>query len=95
MKKIFIVGWLSILIVNAYSQTAMINTGQLVQTGNYIVLSGDTKWQNNGTANLQTGSEVRFVGTSDQFIDGTNSTSFANLRINNTGTHGVIVNRNI
>ncbi|NSW46614.1 MAG: hypothetical protein HPY79_12465, partial [Bacteroidales bacterium] len=95
MKKILILVLIGFWGVKAYNQSAMVNTGQLVQTANYIVVAGDTKWQNNGTAYLQTGSEVRFVGTSDQAIDGTSSTAFANLRINNTGTHGVIVNRNI
>ncbi|MCX7954050.1 MAG: PKD domain-containing protein, partial [Bacteroidales bacterium] len=79
---------------NLYSQS-FINTGQLVQTGNYIVLAGGTKWQNNGTANLQSGSEVLFSGNATQEIDGTNPTAFANLRINNSSTYGVVVNRNI
>jgi hypothetical protein len=66
--------------VSSISQT-FVNTGQLVQSGNYLVLSGGTKWQNNGTANLQSSSEVRFSGNATQEIDGTNSTAFSNLRV--------------
>ncbi len=87
-----------ILLLFIYLNTlgqAIINMGPFYQSGNYIVLVGGTKWQNDGTMNLQPGSEVRFSGDTTQEIDGINTTAFANLRINNSSTYGVVVKRNI
>ena len=86
------INFISLILI---SQNTLLNTGHIVQTGNYIVLVGSTNWKNNGTTNLFSGSNVSFQGNANQEIDGTNSTTFANLIINNTGPQGVIVRRNI
>ncbi|MCX7954683.1 MAG: hypothetical protein N3A01_05785, partial [Bacteroidales bacterium] len=77
-----------------FAQT-MVNIGQLKQTGGFVVLTGSTSWKNNGTVTLNAGTTVKFTGTGNQDIDGSNTTAFANLTIDKSGNTNVIVKRNI
>lgn len=93
MKKI-----LSILFLFSpiflFSQGVVVNAGFLIlQPTAHVIITSNGNWTNNATATCNNGSWVRMAGNSIQTIQGTNTTAFSNLDINNT--NAVNVGRNI
>lgn len=74
--------------------------GLLVDAGNFrieagnVVIAGGGDWTNNASVNCVSGSTVNFAGSSLQTIQGTATTAFYNLTVNNSGG-GIIMGRDI
>ncbi|MBN2681563.1 MAG: T9SS type A sorting domain-containing protein [Bacteroidales bacterium] len=66
----------------------------IIQNGANLIISGNGNWTNNGTANCITGSWVRFTGNAAQVIQGSSTTAFSNVEVNNSGV-SVQVGRDI
>lgn len=77
-----------------FSQGLIINAGQFRIESGHVVIAANGNWTNNGTVNCVTGSTVDFVGNALQTIQGTNTTLFSNINVNNTGG-GIVLGRNI
>jgi hypothetical protein len=75
-------------------QGILINSGQLRIEGGHIVIATNGNWTNNGTVNYAIGSTVDFIGNALQTIQGSNTTAFSNITVNNTGG-GIILGRDI
>lgn len=95
-KKTYLLFIFFVLAYLTYSQGLIINGGQMVMlSGANVVLSANSNWTNNATANCQTGSWVRFTGNARQNILGSSYTTFSNVDINNSHADGVWVGKNI
>lgn len=79
-----------------FSQGLRVDAGGniIVQNTANVIITGNGNWTNNGTANCITGSWVRFAGNSAQLIQGSTSTAFSNVQVNNSGA-GVQLGINI
>ncbi|NSW44930.1 MAG: hypothetical protein HPY79_03790 [Bacteroidales bacterium] len=75
--------FLIILIIISYksfSQGLIINASNFYLTSNSnLILSDNAKWTNNGTVTCANGSNVKFSGGGNQYIKGTNTTTFSNV----------------
>jgi len=95
--RIFFINIIILILLKKYifTQGLIINATNLYLTSNSnLILSGNAKWINNGHVICANGSNVKFVGNSLQEITGSNSTTFSNVYINNTGG-GVYLGNNI
>ena len=78
MVRFFII--LLTLSYNSFSQGLIINASNFYLTANSnLILSGTAKWVNNGTVTCASGSNIKFTGSGNQFIKGSNATTFSNV----------------
>ena len=77
-----------------FSQGVIVNGGFLIlQPTAQVIITSNGNWTNNATATCNTGSWVRMSGNAIQTIQGSQTTAFSNLDINNT--NAVNVGKNI
>ncbi|PIX35716.1 MAG: hypothetical protein COZ59_04945, partial [Bacteroidetes bacterium CG_4_8_14_3_um_filter_31_14] len=68
-----------------FSQGVVVNAGFLIlQPTAQVIITSNGNWTNNGTATCNTNSWVRMSGNAIQTIQGSQTTAFSNLDINNT-----------
>lgn len=86
MKTIVLLIFL-LLSAMVFSQGLRVDPGGniIIQNTANVILTGNGNWTNNGTASCITGSWVRFAGNASQIIQGTNTTAFSNVEVNNSG----------
>jgi len=79
--KIYLFLIIFILIQNVgITQGLIINASNFYLTSNSnLILSDNAKWINNGTVTCASGSNVKFAGSGNQFIKGSNATTFSNV----------------
>ncbi|MFH2096793.1 MAG: hypothetical protein ABIJ16_13880 [Bacteroidota bacterium] len=95
MRRIIIFSVFVFASIALMGQGLLNNGAQMVLTaGSNVLIAGNGNWTNNGIATCNSASTVHFIGNADQNIQGTNTTAFGNLTVNNTGGD-VIVGRNI
>jgi hypothetical protein len=79
---------------NAFSQGLIINATNFYLTANSnLILSQNANWTNNGTVTCISTSNVKYTGNAYQYINGTTSTTFSNVVVNNSGG-GVVAGQN-
>jgi len=80
MKNISFIIILILFSVHSLSQGLIINASNFYLTANSnLILSGTAKWVNNGTVTCASGSNIKFTGSGNQFIKGSNATTFSNV----------------
>ena len=80
MKNISFIIILFLFSVHSLSQGLIINASNFYLTANSnLILSGTAKWVNNGTVTCASGSNIKFTGSGNQFIKGSNATTFSNV----------------
>ena len=96
MMKFLLINIFCFLYTYIYSQGGIrLNTVYVtLQPATHVAITGSGNWTNNGTTNCNTGSFVHMTGNTIQTIQGTNTTAFSNLSVNNTGG-GIVLGRNI
>jgi len=95
MKHLFFIIFLLFSPALLFPQGVIVNAGFLIlQPTAQIIITSKGNWTNNATATCNTGSWVRMSGNAIQTIQGSQTTAFSNLDINNTPS-SVFVGRDI